>query len=73
MRQDPHYVIILLCLSPDDFTRQGVRGRVLPLNELMYKNPGHVQLFGVEIAKIIEWYGTDTIGTCTKFIHVQPV
>jgi hypothetical protein len=64
MRQHPPYVIILLCLPPDDFTRQGVRGR-----ELMYKNPGHVQLFGVEIAKIIEWY----IGTCTKFIHAQPV
>jgi hypothetical protein len=73
MRQDPPYVIILLCLSPDDFTPQGIRGRVLPLNELMYKDPGHVQLFGVEIAKIIEWYGTDKIGICTKFIHARPV
>jgi hypothetical protein len=29
------------------------RGRVLPLNRLIHKDPGHVQLFGIEIARII--------------------
>jgi hypothetical protein len=53
MHQDAPYFIILLSLTPDDFTRQELRGRVLPLNGLMHKNPGHVQLLAIEIEIII--------------------
>ena len=53
MHQDAPYFIILLCLMPDDLTRQGLRGRVLPLIGLIHQDPGQVQLFGIEIARLI--------------------
>ena len=53
MHQDAPYFIILLCLMPYDLTCQGLRGRVLPLIGLILQDPGHVQLFGIEIARLI--------------------
>jgi hypothetical protein len=54
MHQDAPYFIILLYLMPDDLTRQGLRGSgVLPLIGFIHQDPGHVQLFGIEIARLI--------------------
>ena len=53
MHQDEPYFIILLCLMPYDLTCQGLRGRVLPLIGSILQDPGHVQLFGIEIARLI--------------------